>query len=107
MASEKLPSLDLLPEGGAFELDGLPEAELLPERIVFLYVDYGTLYVEAGMKIWGNWGRLTSEACTRGRPLSFIRREDIRGYEFVMHCAYHNPQKDDGVYKFSIALGGP
>lgn len=100
---EKLDSIEVI---GEFEFDGTEESvELAGERIVFLYVDYGLLRKEGRDKFWGNWSKLTSEACSDQRVYSYVDRKNMRDIDFVMRCEHHS-KNDGGIWKFSIALGG-
>lgn len=109
LSKDQEAKLDSIPKAGKFELDGSEEQgkSESDERIVFLYVDYGLLRVDENdvYKIWGNWSRLTSQACEDKRVDSYVSRHDMRNYDFVKKCPHHS-DGDDGVWRFHIAVGG-
>ncbi len=106
LSKSQLLELDSRPEIGEYVFSG--EEEVAPsegERIIYMYVDYGLLRREGTHRFWGNWTRLTSEACDDRQVDSYIDRRNMRNYEFIRRCAHHS-EHDDGIYKFSIAVGG-
>mgnify|MGYP006422619379 CR=1 FL=1 len=77
------------------------------ENISILYVDYDLIRVDESdsNKLWGNWSLLTSKACDDPEVRSYVDRRNMRDYGFVLRCNHHS-ESDEGVYKFSIAVGG-
>ena len=103
---EQETRLNSIPLCGRFSFDQNEEThEIEGERIKYLYVDYGLMKKDKDNNFWGNWNRLTSGACDDRAVDSYVNRNDMRDYEYVMHCSHHK-ETDDGIYKFSIAVGG-